>query len=159
MNVLSDMDVEELALLADQDFREQVQVEARTLSGEAFDTYRDVMSSSSDDQARVKAADRILSLAGIEEKQNILPSGVSEEVFKLALAGLGQLAGIAKLPNASTSILKNVTPAKNDPRLIPQLEMPKDDSPMNTKSIAIDDNDAILNVIAGERYEIYERKS
>jgi hypothetical protein len=158
MRMLSDLEPEELALLADSDFRESVQVEARSLAADAFDTYTEVMHSSDDDQARLKAADKILSLAGIEEKQTALPLGVSEEVFKIALAGLGQLAGIARASSESSAILRNVTPAKSDPRAATLIEESKDDSPMSRKPITENDNDAIINAISGERYEIIERK-
>lgn len=155
MDFLSELDVEDIVALSDESFRESVQDEARSLAGEAFDVYREVMSSSDDDVARLKAADKILSLSGIEEKQTALPSGVSEEVFKLALAGLGQLAGIARTSPEAAAILRNVTPAKSDPR--PMLEVEVDDSPMNRREAYKPSNDEVVNLIAGERYEIIER--
>ena len=157
MKHFSDLEDNEISLLADSDFQDTIQGEARELVESAFDTYRDVMSSSDDDVARVKAADKIISLAGYQEKQqSALPSGVSEEVFKLALTGLGQLAGIARSSSNAESILRNVSPAKTDPRpVLP--EMLRDDSPMN-KAQLVPDNESIASVIAKERYEIFERK-
>jgi hypothetical protein len=159
MRLLSDMEPDELALLADEDFRESVQTEARSLSSEAFDTYVDVMHSSDDDGARVKAADKILSLAGIEEKQQQLPSSVSEEVFRIALAGLGKLAGIAQGAGVQ-QVFRDVTPAKADPRSaeLMRLDIQPDDSPMSRRPLDESDNDAVIDVIAGERYEIFDRK-
>jgi hypothetical protein len=156
MRSLSDLEPEEIASLADEDFQEIVQSEARSHADLAIDTYVEVAERSDDDAARVKAADRILAIGGFQEKQSktALPLGVSEEVFKIALAGLGHLAGIAQSSSSVNAILRNVTPAKTDPR--PFVEL-KDDSPMN-RQLPTDDNDAIVNVIAGERYEIIERK-
>jgi hypothetical protein len=159
---LSDFEPEELAALADADFRETVVSEARSQIADAFDTYHEVMTSSDDDQARVKAADRIVALSGFEEKQTALPSGVSEEVFKLALAGLGQLAGIARASAPTDAIFRNVTPAATDPRLLPSIQA-KDDSPMNVRaeaSLAAEDDNAEIAMLFGkERYEIIDRKS
>jgi hypothetical protein len=158
MDFLSELDADDIAQLSNEDFRDEVQREARSLAGDALDTYREVMNGSDDDRARIAAADKVLALAGIEEKQAALPDGISADVFKLALAGLGQLAGIAKTSPAATAILRNVTPAHNDPR--PQIEIsaPIDDSPMNRRVAAPhDDNESIVNFIAGERYEIVER--
>ena len=163
MKLLSDLEDEELVALADADFQESVQSEARTLVPDALNTYATVMNSSDDDNARVKAADKIISLAGFQEKQNAtLPSGVSEEVFKLALAGLGQLAGIAASSHATDAILRNVTPAKTDPRMLVDIETKHavDDSPLNTspKNSDNNDNDEIVNLISKERYEIINRQ-
>lgn len=155
MRLLSELSDGECAALADPEFQEVVQDNARELVSDAFDTYSDVMHSSDDDQARVKAADKILALAGYQEKQtqSLLPSGVSEEVFKIALAGLGQLAGIARSSASTSAILRDVTPAKSDPR--PQLAVAADDSPLNRKSAKESaDNDAIPAIISKERYEI-----
>jgi hypothetical protein len=159
MKGLCDYEPEELASLSDLDFQETVQAEARSRVNDAFNTYDEVMSSSEDDAARVKAADKILSLAGFSEKQSsTLLSGVSEEVFKLALAGLGQLAGIAQNSSSASSILRNVTPAAVDPRPL-ALESLDDDSPLNRnpKVELENDNDAITNILSGERYEIINR--
>jgi hypothetical protein len=155
MDMLSDLDADQIAELSDETFRESVQVEARTYMGDVLDTYHDVMTSSEDDVARVKAAKEISLLAGIQEDRQALPSGVSEEVFKLALAGLGQLAGIARTSSVSQQILRNVTPARADPR--PMLEPAQDDSPMSRRPQPVDDNEAIVNLVAAERYEITQR--
>jgi hypothetical protein len=157
--MLSEMEPEELALLADSDFRESVQCEARSLAADAFNTYEEVMSTSDDDAARIAAADRIMKLSGGMEEKAMLPNGVSEEVFKLAIAGLGQLAGIARSSSESSAILRNVTPAANDPRHPSILQAQLiDDSPMNRRLKSEDSNDEIANIIAGERYEIIESK-
>ena len=159
---LSDFEPEELASLADSDFQESIQSEARSLSANAFDVYSEVMASSDDDVARIKAADKIIAMAGFQERQqSSLPIGVSEEVFKLALAGLGQLAGIAKGSAVAPQFLRNVTPAKSDPRLNPMvLSKPQvDDSPMNqNRDSSLNDNDAIVDAVARERYEIINRQ-
>jgi hypothetical protein len=157
VRLLSDMEPDELALLADADFHESIQGEARSRASDAFDTITSVMESSDDDMARLKAADKVLALAGIEEKREALPSSVSEEVFRIALAGLGKLAGIASASGFQSMILRDVSPAKADPR--PLLESGLDDSPLNARpKPPIEDNEEIANLIAGERYEIFERK-
>ena len=158
--MLSDLSDDEVAELCDEDYQETIQSEARTRVDQAFSVYDEIMVGSDDDQARAKVADKILALSGFKEKQqqSQLPSSISEEVFKIALAGLGQLAGIAQASNGVNAILRNVTPARSDPR--PQL--PEiDTSPMNRKPTRdeADDNDDIINAIGGERYEIFERKS
>ena len=149
MRLLEDLEDDEVIFLADADFHEVIQNEARNMVSEAIDAYREVATSSDDDNARVKAADRIIALAGFEEKGKELPSGISPEVFAQALAGLGVLAGIAQSSSAQSAILRNVSPAKSDPR--PQFAIPIDDSPMNRK---VENPDQVL----GERYEIIERK-
>jgi len=150
---LDEYEIEELAELADSDFQGTVQSEARTLVPDAFDTYREVMASSPDDQARLKAADKVISLAGFEEKQSALNSSISEEVFKMALAGLGQLAGIARVSSNVEAILRNVTPAASDPRAVVALPSPSvDDSPLNRK--LPDENEEVATILQKERYEI-----
>jgi hypothetical protein len=157
MPKLSDLSDEELASFADQDFRDSVKEEARDFASDAFDVYTDVMNTSDDDQARLTAANRVLELAGVKEEKSALSSfGVSEEVFKIALAGMCQLAGIARDSSSQSAILRNVSPAKSDPRLIPALET-KDDSPMS-RSPRTENNDAVINAISGERYEIIQAK-
>lgn len=160
MQRLSELEPEELALLADSDYQETVQAEARELTEDAFSVYTEVMHSSDDDQARLKAADKVIALAGFKEKQQemVLPTSISEEVFKIALAGLGQLAGIARSSPEAQAILRNVTPAKTDPRPM-TIPNPIDDSPMNRRGPQDEgDNDEIINIIGGERYEIIERR-
>ena len=153
---LSELSEEQLLSIADNDFQETIQSEAKSLSQQAMNTYQEVMLSSDDDKARVQAADKILSLAGFQEKQSSsLPSGVSEEVFKLALAGLGQLAGIAQ-SSGMPQILRNVTPEKTDPR--PMFETSIDNSPMNRKTLIENEDSSEDNHIIKERYEIIERK-
>ena len=128
MNPLEDLKPEELIELSDQDFQEVVRKHAKGKTAEAMRTIQEVMTDSDDDQARLLAANKMLKLAKAEEEEtSALPFGISEEVFLAALSGLGKLASIAQ-KNQPSSILRNVTPAKADPRknFIP------DDSPLNT---------------------------
>jgi hypothetical protein len=159
MRLITNLTNDQILMLSDKDFQDSVEDEARTSVPEAFTTYRDVMSSSDDDKARIMAADKIMSLAGIEEKEDSkLSSGISEEVFKLALAGLSQLAGVVKSASASPEVLRNVSPAKTDPR--PSFTSPLEltsDSPldrMNNQS----DTESERNPY-GERYEIRNREN
>lgn len=145
MTALSELADEELLALSDLEFREQVQNEARLLAPQALETYQEVMTGAEDDRARVAAADKILLLAGVSDRQNALPVGVTAEVFASALAGLGKIVGIANVSDASASILRNVTPAKADPRML--IELP-DDSPFNrTENLEPDDNEDIINAL------------
>ena len=126
MNPLEGLDPQELLSLSDASFQEKVKTRARALTAKAISTIEDVMDSSDDDQARLLAAGKILNVAKVEQEDlKALPTGISEEVFRIALAGLGSLARIAADANLSEHLL-NVTPAKADPRpFIP------DDSPLN----------------------------
>jgi len=155
MDFLSDLDEEQVAALSDDDFQEAVQTEARSHAGDALRAYVEVATESDDDQARVKAADRLIAIGGFQEKAQkaALPSGVSEEVFRLAIAGLGQLAGIARSSASVDAILRNVTPAKVDPRPQVTVTIPAltDDSPLNR----MEDNDEVVELFAKERYEIH----
>lgn len=127
VNPLDSLNPEELVSLSDQDFQGKVRKHARSRTAEAMNAIEEVMNGSDDDQARLMAATKMLKIAKAEdeEQKSILPFGVSEEVFRIALAGLGKLAGLASLANPSM-VLRNVTPASTDPRpFIP------DDSPLN----------------------------
>lgn len=145
MNPLERLSAEELVKLSDENFQDVIRQEARALSAQAMDTYEEVMASSDDDQARLMAADRVLKLSDAHDEKLALPSGLTEEVFKIALAGLGSLAKIAR---ASTNelVLKDVSPAKTDPR--PVLT---DNSPMNLTPTRNEINDADEDKI--ENYE------
>jgi hypothetical protein len=128
MNPLDSLDPSELVSLSDSDFQETVKKHARAKVSEAFTTIEDVMASSDDDQARLVAASKILAIAKVDQEDSrVLPSSISEEVFRIALAGLGQIAKLAS-STTETSVLKNVTPARSDPRLALI-----DDSPLNVK--------------------------
>lgn len=158
MRSLADLDEAELVALADGDFQESVQSEARKLVPDAITTYEDVMLFSDDDQARIKAADKVLAIAGYQEKQaTSLPSGITPETFALALMGLGQLAGIAQSSALAPQILKNVTPARTDPRIALPDPMTK-----AAQSSVLDrsesDNDQIISILQGERFEIRDRQ-
>ena len=155
---LSDLDDETLLALSTEDFALSVEEEAKLLMPNVLETYKDVMDQDDDQGARVKAAEKISELAGVKKQELALPQGLSAEVFGLALAGLGQLAGIARMSGIQEQILKNVTPAKSDPRLIPQelLETSKPKAPrVGPKAL---DNEDIIGVIAHERFEITEPK-
>jgi hypothetical protein len=161
MRALSELEDEELASLSESDFSATLQAEARLSVPEALETISSVMSDSEDDNAKLKAADKILSLAGVKEKpQAMLPNGLTPELFAIALAGLGQLAGIANTSHVSDSILINVTPAKTDPRLIPHIEVLEQlSSTVEHSSLEEDDNSLVVEMFAKERYEIKERQS
>ena len=153
---LCDLEDEELLALSSDEFCNTVEADAKLLVSDALDTYADVMRQDDDHGARVKAADKIMEIAGVRKQQMALPQGLSPEIFGLALAGLGQLAGIAKASGASEQILRNVSPAKSDPRLVPQeLLAPKVSSRLPPSK---PDNDSITEVIAHERYEIKNPK-
>ena len=125
---LENLDPAELASLSDKDFQEKVRHHARGRISRVLTTIEDVMDNSDDDQARLIAATKYLKIAKAEEeeKSSFLPPGVSEEVFKIALAGIAQLASIARDTTATAKLI-NITPARTDPRpFIP------DDSPLNT---------------------------
>lgn len=115
MNPLDRLDPEELVALSDADFQESIKQRAKALAASAMDTIEDVMVSSDDDQARLIAANKTLDLAGARDDARALPFGISDEVFRIALAGFGQLAAIAGTSH-SGMILRDVTPAKTDPR-------------------------------------------
>jgi len=131
MNPLDSLTPDELSSLADLtdvEYQDQIRRHARTKTSEVLGVIQDVMHNSDDDQARLLAANKYLKLAKAEEEDKLaaLPITVSPEVMMAALAGLGQLASIAR-DTTSTQVLKNVTPAKADPRPQPLL----DDSPFN----------------------------
>ena len=126
MNPLEKLDPEELIKLSDEDFQDTVQQKARAMVAEAMSTIEDVMTSSDDDQARLTAATKTLDLAGAREANKALPFGVSEEVFAIALAGLLKLPSLG---TGETLLLRDVTPAKADPRMLSL-----DDSPLNAKA-------------------------
>lgn len=154
---LCDLEDEELLALSSDEFCDSVEADAKLLVAEALETYSEVMHQDDDHGARVKAADKIMEIAGVRKQQIALPQGISPEIFGLALAGLGQLAGIAKSSGASEQILRNVSPAKSDPRLVPQeLLTPKASSRLPPSK---PDNDSITEVIAHERYEIKNPKA
>ena len=127
INPLDGLDPEELVLLSDVEFQAKVRKHARSKTADAMNVIEDVMHSSEDDQARLIAATKMLKIAKAEEEEKgaFLPSSIPPEVFAIALAGLGKLAGIAQA-NLPQAVLRNVTPASSDPRpFIP------DDSPLN----------------------------
>ena len=124
---LSNLSIEELSSMSDMEFQGKIRHHARSRTDAALATIEDVMHNSDDDQARLLAANRYLKLAKAEEEEraSALPFGVSEEVFRIALAGLGEIAQIAALTSPS-AILRDVSPAPADPRpIVP------DDSPLN----------------------------
>lgn len=153
MRMLSDMASDELASLSDQDFQEVLQTEARSHADLAVQTYVDVAQSGEDENARVKAADRLLAVGGFQERNlgSGLPSGVSEEVFKLALVGFAQLAGIAKSAGSVNSILRDVAPARSDPRSAEVARLTRE--PVPEPSPEPED----FRLFQGERYEIVDR--
>ena len=116
MNPLERLDPEELVALSDVDFQETIKLKAKALAATAMDTIEDVMSSSDDGQARLAAATKTLDLAGARDASRSLPMGVSDEVFRIALAGFAQLASIAHDSNAAP-LLRDVSPARSDPRV------------------------------------------
>jgi len=126
VNPLEGLDPSELISLSDPDFRAKVKARGRALVQKAMRTYEEVMDDDDDPGARVLAADRIMKFAEAEDTSKSLPTGISEEIFKVALLGLGSLAKIAGA-TTDTERLRDVTPARADPRLtfIP------DDSPLN----------------------------
>jgi hypothetical protein len=90
------------------------------------------MDNSDDDQARLMAAGKVLNVAKVEQEDlKALPTGVSPEVFQIALAGLAKLASLAA-DTTITARLRDVTPAKADPR--PAFGLP-DDSPLNAPKV------------------------
>ena len=117
LNPLDDLNADELVTLTDVEYQGKVRKHARKRTAEAMNTIEDVMVNSDDDQARLIAATKMLKIAKAEdeERQLLLPVGVSEEVMKIALAGFGKLANLAR-DTVQTSILRDVTPAKSDPR-------------------------------------------
>jgi len=129
MNPLEGLDPEELVKLSDVDFQERVRKHARAKTSDAMQVINEVMHESDDDQARLIAAAKMLKIAKAEEeeKTGVLPFGVSEEVFRIALTGLAQLASIAST-NKPPEVLRDVTPARADPR-----PFIADDSPLNVK--------------------------
>lgn len=126
MNPLEGLDPKELTELSDPDFRKAVKLRGRALVQKAMKTYEEVMDDEDDPGARVLAADRIMKYSEAEDTSHSLPTGISHEVFSIALAGL---AGLAKIAGATreTEKLRDVSQAKADHRLtfIP------DDSPLN----------------------------
>ncbi len=131
MNPLERLKPEDLVSLADPAYREAIKKRSRALSARAMDTFEDIMSTSDDDMARLTAADKIMKYSEAQEEQKLLPQGVSEEVFRIALAGLVTLKTLAAT-SQNESILRNVTPASADPR--PKALVEKsllDDSPLN----------------------------
>jgi hypothetical protein len=120
MNPLERLDPEELVKLSDVDFQETVKLRAKALAATAMDTIEDVMNDIDDSQARMVAANKILDLAGAKDSAKSLPFGITEEVFRIALAGLGQLSSIARSSN-NEMLLRDVTPAKADPRPLKRL--------------------------------------
>lgn len=158
MDFLSELEPEIIAQLSNEDFEDKVRSEAKSLAGEAIDTYRDVMNNGEDDKARVLAADRVLSISGIDSENKSLPLGVSEEVFKIAIAGFAQLASIARNSSSSNQILRDVSPAKSDPRKseVSLLESSSQESSLEQIPLK-ESNEEIVNVIAKERYEIVDR--
>jgi hypothetical protein len=126
MNPLERLDPEELIKLSDEDFQDTVQQKARAMVAEAMETIQTVMVSSDDDQARLTAATKTLDLAGAREANKALPFGVSEEVFAIALAGLLKLPSLG---TGETLLLRDVTPAEADPRMLSL-----DDSPLNASA-------------------------
>ena len=128
MNPLDGLNPEELISLSDVNFQVKVKTRARALTAKAMETIEDVMDSSDDDQARLIAAGKVLNIAKVEQEDlKALPTGISEEVFRIALAGLGQLAAIAAAARPPAHLI-DVTPARADPRpFIP------DDSPLNVE--------------------------
>lgn len=158
MDFLSDLDPEVIALLSDSDFEEGVKREARSLAGDALNTYREVALEGEDEKARVLAADRLLSLGGIDDSsQSSLPSGVSEEVFKIALAGLVSLGKIAQSSPSSPLILRDVTPARSDPRFAEtsELSLPAPTPPVIENPPSLPKEHSL---VAKERYEIRDRQ-
>jgi hypothetical protein len=131
-NPLDGLEPEELIALSDIEFQGHVRRHARSKAGNAMATIEEVMNTSDDDQARILAATKMLKIAKAEEEEKgtFLPSSIPPEVFAIALAGLGKLAGIAQA-NLPQAVLRNVTPASSDPRpFIP------DDSPLNAPMTA-----------------------
>ena len=98
INPLDGLDPEELVLLSDVEFQAKVRKHARSKTADAMNVIEDVMHSSEDDQARLLAATKMLKIAKAEEEEkgSFLPSSIPPEVFAIALAGLGKLAGIAQ---------------------------------------------------------------
>lgn len=129
VNPLERLNSEELVQMANADFQVSIRSRAKALSAKALDVIEDIMSTSEEDDTRLAAATKVLSLAGVSDATKSLPLGVSEEVFRLALSGLGQLAGIASASTHVNAIMRNVTPAATDPRK----RVDFDDSPLNVK--------------------------
>ena len=128
---LTDLSPSALSLMSDADFQESVKTHARGKSAEAIAAIEDVMHNSDDDNARLVAASKVLHMAKVEdEKSTALPIGVSEEVMKIALAGLAQAALLAS-NSGSSAVLRDVTPAKADPR-----KFIADDSPLNSPMLS-----------------------
>lgn len=157
MDFLSELDADVIAQLSNEDFEDHVVFEAKSLAGEAFDTYREVMTSSEDDRARIAAADKVLSLAGVNDNRSSLPSGVSEEVFKIALSGLCQLASIAKASPKSSEVLRNVTPSRSSYQ--DQDSLPKISAPINAPGHLSQPEpiNETMTFVSKERYEINDR--
>ena len=111
---LAQLDPKELVSLSDSSFQETVRKHARGKTALAMQTIQEVMTESDDDQARLIAATKILKIAKAEDEQSgaALPFGITEEVLKIALAGLGKLASIAGA-NLPSAVLRDVTPARS----------------------------------------------
>jgi len=122
---LDGLDPSVLMQMSDGDFQHKVRSTSRGLTAKALETYVDVMDNSDDDAARVTASDRIIKLSEAQQERS-LPSGLTEEVFAMALAGLGRIASLAQASNPEP-IFRNVTPAKADPRPFALI----DDSPLS----------------------------
>jgi hypothetical protein len=114
-NPLDALDPQDLVAMSDEDFQDAIRQKARAMSATAMETIEDVMTSSDDDNARLVGAAKTLELAGSKEPSTTLPFGLTDEVFKIALAGLGQLVSIAR-EDRKEPVLRDVTPAKADPR-------------------------------------------
>jgi hypothetical protein len=124
VNPLDALNPEDLILMSDEDFQETIRQKARAMSADAMSAIEDVMNNSDDDNARLVGAAKTLELAGAKEPSTTLPFGLTDEVFKIALAGLGQLASIAR-EGRKEPVLRDVTPAAADPRTL------IDSSPLN----------------------------
>ena len=161
MNPLEGLDPDELVALSDVGFQEKVKKHARAKTAEAFDVISDVMHNSDDDQARLIAAGKYLHIAKVEdEKAMATPIGVSEEVMRIALVGLGQLVSIAR-DTTVTAHLRDVTPARADPRPFiaddsPLNAMPKDEKgrPLNAYPRDVEGVDDPGGRLAEEGYEV-----
>ena len=151
MNPLSDLKPEEILALSDSDFQGKVKDHARTRTAKALSTIEEVMDESDDDQARLIAATKMLKIAKAEDEQLVaLPTGISEEVFRIAIAGLGKLAEIAADASPS-SVLRNVTPASTDPR-----PFIADDSPLNRRPALLDSQESPDEDIHEENVQVEE---
>jgi len=122
---LDGLDPSILMQMSDGDFQHKIRSTSRGLTAKAMATYVDVMDESDDDAARVTAADRIIKLSEAQQERS-LPSGLTEEIFAMALAGLGRIAALSQASNPEP-IFRNVTPAKADPRPFALI----DDSPLS----------------------------